>query len=74
MPSQTPILEWRKILAMIPEDILQQTIKNINHFYVSVEEENQQDPRRHHRYILYELIHPRQRETFASEDSPPTAK
>ena len=67
MPSDIPILEWRKRLDIPPEDIVQQTLKNTTNFYLSVQEENCQYQRKHYRYTFPRLRHPRQRETFESE-------
>ena len=65
-PSDIPISEWRKILAMLPEDIVQQTLNNTTHFYLSVEGENRKDLRRHYRYRFPGLRYPRQREKVVS--------
>ena len=59
---------------MIPEEIVQQTLNNTTHFYLSVEEDNQHDPRRHYIWKLPGLIYPRQRDTVAYETFLPTAK
>ena len=40
MPSDIPISEWKKLLAMLPEEIVQQTLNNTTNFYLSVEEDN----------------------------------
>ena len=52
---------------MFPEDIVQKTLNNNTHLYLSVEEENQQYPRGNYRYILPGLRYLRQRETVTSE-------
>ena len=59
---------------MLPEDIVQQNLNNTTHFYLSVEEENKQDTRRHYIYICHVLIYPRKIETVASNNCFPTAK
>ena len=52
---------------MLPEDIVQQTLNNNTHLYLSVEEENQQYPRIHYRHIFPGLRYPRQIQTVSSE-------
>ena len=59
---------------MPPEEILQQTLNNTTHFYLSVEEENQQDPSRHNIFRFSGLRYPRQIETVASDIFSPAGK
>ena len=59
VPPDIIISEWRKRLAMLPEEIVQQTINNTTNFYLSMEEEHWHNPRRHYRYRLPRLIYPR---------------
>ena len=61
-------------MCVIPEDIVQQTLNNTTHFYPSVEADNEQDPRGHHRYMLPGLRYPRKREIVASDTFFPTVK
>ena len=39
--------EWRKRLAMAPEDAVNKTMKSTTHYYVTVGNENIMNPRRH---------------------------
>ena len=66
MPSEISIPEWRKILVIIPEEIVLQTFNITTHFYPSADEENLQDPGKNYKYIFPGLKYPRQRETVAS--------
>ena len=59
---------------MLPEDILQQTLNNTTHVYLSAEEENQQDPSRHYIYTFTGLLYNRQRQTVSFDTFFPTAK
>ena len=34
VPSDIPVLEWRKILDMFPEEILQQNLNNTTNLYL----------------------------------------
>ena len=65
MPSDVPILECRKGLAVLLEDVVQQTLNNTTHLYLSVEEGNGQYPSIYYRYIFTGLRYPRQIETVA---------
>ena len=68
IPPDIPILEWSKILAMLLEEIVQQSLNNKTHLYLSVEEENQQNPRIYYRYRCHRLRYPRQIEIVASDN------
>ena len=58
-------LKLRKILAMPPQEIVKKTLNNTTPFYLSVEEENFQKPRKHYRFIFTGLRYHRQRETVS---------
>ena len=45
-PGKIPLAEWRRRLAMLPEDVVRKTLKNTTHFYLNPSIENRQDPRR----------------------------
>jgi hypothetical protein len=45
-PGDIPLTEWRRRLGMLPEDVVQKTLENTTHFYLSPSIENRQDPRR----------------------------
>ena len=49
-PSGISLSEWQKRFAMLPEEVVKKTLENSTHFYLIIEAENQQDPRRHFRY------------------------
>eukprot|EP00957_Ditylum_brightwellii_P012773 965662-Ditylum_brightwellii.AAC.1 len=52
---------------MLPEEVVEKTLENSTHFYLSIEAENCQDPRRHFRCRFPGLRLPRQHETVASD-------
>jgi hypothetical protein len=45
-PGDIPLAEWRRRLAMLPEDVVRKTLDNTTHFYLNPSIENRQDPRR----------------------------
>ena len=45
-PGDIPIAEWRRRLAMIPEDVVRKTLANTTHFYLNPAIDTRQDPRR----------------------------
>ena len=61
-------------MAILPEEIVQQTPNNTTHFYPSFEEENNQDTIKNDRYRFPGLMHPRKIETVASDIFFPTDK
>ena len=67
LPENIPIDEWRKRLAMLPEDVVRKTIDATTQFYLETESENRQDPRRHLKSRTPGLRYPRQHETVASD-------
>eukprot|EP00957_Ditylum_brightwellii_P030636 2321450-Ditylum_brightwellii.AAC.1 len=42
--------KWQKILAMLLEVMVKKMLENTTNFYLNVEAENRQDPRRHFKY------------------------
>ena len=42
LPSNLPLSEWKKRLAMLPDEIIQKTIENTTQFYMKVECKNRQ--------------------------------
>ena len=44
------IKEWRKRLAMLPEEVVKKALENNTNLYFNIEAENQKDPRRHFKY------------------------
>eukprot|EP00957_Ditylum_brightwellii_P131290 10013147-Ditylum_brightwellii.AAC.1 len=40
--------EWRKHPAMLPEEVVMKTLKNSTKFYLNIEAENREDPRKHY--------------------------
>ena len=67
LPEDIPIGEWRKRLAMLPEDVVRKTLDATTQFYMETEAENRQDPRRHLKSRMPGLRLPRQSETVASD-------
>ena len=74
VPSYIPVEEWRKIMGMIQEEVVNKNIKNTTNYYLSVEAENRQDPRRHCKCCYPGLRYPIQQETAASNTFFPTIK
>jgi hypothetical protein len=68
VPSDIPITEWRKRLAMIPEDLVRKTLENTTHYYLSPEMDNRQDPRNHLKSTLKAIRH-RRRDEMDSTDT-----
>ena len=67
LPENIPIQEWRKRLAMLPEDVVRKTIDATTQFYLEAECENREDPRRHLKARTPGIRYPRQHETVASD-------
>eukprot|EP00957_Ditylum_brightwellii_P095629 7285657-Ditylum_brightwellii.AAC.1 len=42
--SGIPLNEWRKQLAMLPEEVVENTLENSTPFYLRIKAENRQDP------------------------------
>jgi hypothetical protein len=72
--SPVPMSEWRKRLGMVPEEVVHRTLENTTQYYLSVESETRQDPRRHLKSRLPGLRLPRQREKVASDTFFPSVK
>eukprot|EP00957_Ditylum_brightwellii_P033969 2572918-Ditylum_brightwellii.AAC.1 len=66
--------EWRKGLAMLPEDVVKKMLSNCTNLYFNVEMENRQDLRQHFKYRIPGIRYPRQIETVASDIFFPTMK
>eukprot|EP00957_Ditylum_brightwellii_P052210 3958960-Ditylum_brightwellii.AAC.1 len=66
-PSNIPIDEWRKKIAMLPDQAVKKTLENSTCFYLNIDAENRQDPRRHYKYRFPGICYPRQREVVASD-------
>eukprot|EP00957_Ditylum_brightwellii_P140635 10713595-Ditylum_brightwellii.AAC.1 len=65
--------EWRKRFAMLPDKVVEKTLENSTCYYLNIESENRQDPRRHYKYQFPGICLPRQRETVASDTFFPSA-
>ena len=52
---------------MVPEDVVSKTLENTTQFYLSMESENQQDPRRHMKSGTPGLRKPRQNKMVTSD-------
>eukprot|EP00957_Ditylum_brightwellii_P187473 14277377-Ditylum_brightwellii.AAC.1 len=57
--------EWKKRLAMLPEDVVKNTLSNCTNLHFNVEMENRQDPYQHFKYRFPGIRYPRQTETVA---------
>ncbi|MGH7955023.1 MAG: reverse transcriptase domain-containing protein [Gloeomargaritales cyanobacterium] len=66
-PEDIPTIEWRKRLALLPEDVVNKTLENTTQFYLSVEGENREEPRRHLQSRAPGLRLPRQNELVYSD-------
>ena len=67
LPGNLPLIQSRKRLAMLPEDVIQKTIENTTQFYMKVEYENPQNPQHHYRSRFPALRLKRQNEMVASD-------
>ena len=67
LPEDIPMVEWRKRLGMVPEDVVIKTLQNTTQYYVTMESENWQDPRRHMKSQTPGLREPRQNKIVASD-------
>ena len=67
LPGNLPLSEWKKRLAMLPDDIIKKTIENTTQFYMKVECENRQNPRHHYKSRFPALRLKRQNEMVASD-------
>ena len=47
LPGDVIMIEWRKCLTMLPEDVVRKTLEATTNFYSSIEGENWMDPRCH---------------------------
>jgi len=61
------IEEWKKRLALAPEEIVRKTLEATTQFYTSVEVENRKDPRRHMQSRFPGLRNNRIQEQFATD-------
>eukprot|EP00957_Ditylum_brightwellii_P121437 9261458-Ditylum_brightwellii.AAC.1 len=48
--TDIPMQEWRKHLAMLPEEVVRKTLENSTNFYLNIEAENREDPRNYYKY------------------------
>eukprot|EP00957_Ditylum_brightwellii_P043020 3259076-Ditylum_brightwellii.AAC.2 len=58
---------WKKRFTMLPDEVVEKTLENSTHFYLSIKTENRQDPRQHFCYRFPGLRLPRQHKTVASD-------
>jgi len=73
LSSSIPWKEWRKRLAMLPEDVVKRTVLDATtQVYMNVENENRGEPREHYQSICPGLRNFRQNETVASDTYFPT--
>jgi hypothetical protein len=62
-----PLAEWRRRLAMLPEELVQRTLACTTQYYMNVEIENRQNPRDHVKSRFPGLRNKRQNEAVASD-------
>ena len=66
LPSYIPMIEWRKRLAMAPEDVVSKTLEKTTQFYLNCPGKNRDVPQRHYKSIFPGLRYPRLREGVAT--------
>eukprot|EP00957_Ditylum_brightwellii_P160867 12248199-Ditylum_brightwellii.AAC.1 len=66
--------EWRKHLAMLPEEVVMKMLENPTNFYLNIEAENREDPKKHYKFCFPGLRYPRQKETVATDTFFPSVK
>ena len=72
-PHDIPWDEWRRRLAMLPEDVVKRTVLDAtSQLYMEVENENRTKPREHYQSLCPGLHNFRQNETVASDTFFPT--
>jgi hypothetical protein len=42
-----PLIEWKKRLALVPDEVIKRTLEATTQYYLTTEAETRQDPRRH---------------------------
>ena len=68
-----PWEEWRRRLAMMPEDVVKKTVlEATTQLYMNVENEQRDEPREHYQSLCPGLKNHRQKETVASDTYFPT--
>jgi hypothetical protein len=68
MPHNIPWDKWRCRLAMLPEDVVKQTVLDVTtQLYMSVENENCNEPRKHYKSLCPGLRNFRQNKIVASD-------
>ena len=65
--SDIPIQEWQKRLAMLPEEVVRKTLENTTCFYLHVDNDHRDDPRRHYKSTLKGIRHRRRNEIVATD-------
>ena len=53
--GEIPLSEWRKRLALLPEDVVKKTLENTTQYYQELEHENRGHPRRHLKALYHAL-------------------
>ena len=73
VPHDIPWDEWRRRLAMLPEDVVKRTVLDATtQLYMEVENEHRNEPREHYQSLCPGLRNFRQNETVASDTYFPT--
>ena len=67
LPSDIPMIEWRKRLAMAPEDVVSKTLDATTQFYLNCPGETRDNPVRHYKSRFPGLRYPRLREGVATD-------
>ena len=72
--TNIPMMEWRKRLAMAPEDIVAKTLENTSQFYLTLPGDERQDMRDHYVSRTPGLRYPRQNEVVSSDTFSPSVR
>ena len=74
MHEDIPMIEWRRCLAMAPEDIVSKTLQHTTQCYLNVDCENRSNMREHYQSRFPGLRLPQQKEGVATDTYFPSVK
>ena len=67
LAGDIPMVEWRKRLAMTPEDVVHRTLEKTTQFYLNCEDDNRDVPQRHFKSRFPGLRYPRLQEGVSTD-------
>jgi len=67
MHEGIPMEEWRRRLALAPEDVIQKTLENTTQYYMTVDCENRTNMKEHYKSCFHGLKLPRLNEGVATD-------